>query len=203
MKPLPRGTVRPNGKPERPTPSHTRPKPNGTGTTQPFLARKPPRGENTPPICHLGKVFPSSVNGSAGSLKSLTFALFFSGYRNLWRYAPVTVVVLWIRIVQARSFWRIATPTSLGERQGIAQKGVCAIDPEIMPPKMAKMLQSQCSRSRAVSRLVWTPFCVILWGRLTAYLAQLRFAFRIIVHCGVVLWRWERAAAPKIPPNLK
>ena len=53
----------------------------------------------------------------------------------------------------------------MGERQGIAQKGVRAIDARkaaaINGESAAK---TQCSGSRAVNRSVWTPFCVILWG---------------------------------------
>ena len=51
----------------------------------------------------------------------------------------------------------------VGERQSIAQKGVRASGGK-MQLEWQKCFKNQCSRSRAVSRWVWTPFCVILWG---------------------------------------
>ena len=56
------------------------------------------------------------------------------------------------------SFLKRSPPVAIGGPVQALQK---------LQPDVAKMLQNQCLRSRAVSRLVWTPFCVILWGWLS------------------------------------
>ena len=43
--------------------------------------------------------------------------------------------------------------------------------PRFTAMKWLKCCENQCSRSRAVSGWVWTPFCVILWGWLGSFLA--------------------------------